>query len=303
METGMSHHAKASSKLMPVTTILTPGERQRVDAAAEGLYSALHRESFEEVLADLRERRAGAVLISIARYGLHSSARMAAMVREFPRVPAMALLTETHYTTPQNLLSLGQLGVRILIDARQPSGWQTLREILAAERSNDLQRTALGQLSGDLAGAPADCWRFFELLFSNSPQIHNVRQMAKQMNILPSTLMSRFFRAQLPPPRYLSLARLIRAAKLFENPGLSVASVANYLNYSSPQSFGRHVRTVMKMSPVVVRETYDGTGMLQYFRSELVLPHAEILKSFRPAVTSPGWITRQRNQEKKTADQ
>lgn len=296
----MSHQAKTPSKLMPVTTILTPGERQRVDAAAEGLYSALHRESFEEVLADLRERRAGAVLISIARYGLQSSARMAAMVREFPRVPAMALLTETHYSTPQNLLSLGQLGVRILIDARQPSGWQTLREILAAERSNDLQRTALGQLSSDLAGAPADCWRFFELLFSNSPQIHNVRQMAKQMNILPSTLMSRFFRAHLPPPkRYLSLARLIRAAKLFENPGLSVASVANYLNYSSPQSFGRHVRTIMEMSPVVFRETYDGTGMLQYFRAELILPYAEVLRTFKPAVTSPGWITRQRNYEKR----
>jgi AraC-like DNA-binding protein len=296
----MPQHAKSTSRLMPVSTILTPGERQRVDAAGEGLYSALHRESFEEVLADLRERRAGAVLISIARYGLQSSARMAAMVREFPRVPAMALLTETHYSTPQNLLSLGQLGVRILIDARQPSGWQTLREILAAEKANDLQRTALGQLSGDLVGAPADCWRFFELLFSSSPQIHNVRQIARHMNILPSTLMSRFFRAQLPPPkRYLSLARLIRAAKLFENPGLSVASVANYLNYSSPQSFGRHVRTVMKMSPVVFRETYDGIGMLHYFRGELILPYAEILKSFRPAVTSPGWITRQRNFEKK----
>ena len=300
----MSHQVKPSSRLMPVSTILTPGERQRVDAAAEGLYSALHRESFEEVLADLRERRAGAVLISIARYGLQSSARMAAMVREFPRIPAMALLTETQYSTPQNLLSLGQLGVRILIDARQPSGWQTLREILAAERSNDLQRTALGQLSNDLAGAPADCWRFFELLFSNSPQIHNVRQMAKQMNILPSTLMSRFFRAHLPPPkRYLSLARLIRAAKLFENPGLSIASVANYLNYSSPQSFGRHVRTIMKMSPVVFRETYDGVGMLQYFRAELILPYGEILKSFKPAVTSPGWITRQRNHEKKNHHQ
>ena len=299
----MSHQAKAPSKLMPVTTILTPGERQSVDAAAEGLYAALHRESFEEVLADLRERRAGAVLISIARYGLQSSARMAAMVREFPRVPAMALLTEAHYATPQHLLSLGQLGVRILIDARQPSGWQTLREILAAERSNDLQRTALGQLSGDLSGAPADCWRFFELLFSNSPQIHNVRQMARQMNILPSTLMSRFFRAKLPPPkRYLSLARLIRAAKLFENPGLSVASVANYLSYSSPQSFGRHVRTVMRMSPVVFRETYDGAGMLQHFRKELVLPYAEVLRSFKPAETSPGWITRQRNLEKKSTD-
>jgi AraC-like DNA-binding protein len=285
---------------MPVSTILTPGERQRVDAAAEGLYAALHRESFDEVLADLRERRAGAVLISIARYGLQSSARMAAMVREFPRVPAMALLTENQYSTPQNLLSLGQLGVRILIDARQPSGWQTLREILAAERSNDLQRTALGQLSSDLTGASPDCWKFFELLFSNSPQIHNVRQLARQLNILPSTLMSRFFRAKLPAPkRYLALARLIRAAKLFENPGLSVASVANYLNYSSPQSFGRHVRTVMQMSPVLFRETYDGTGMLQYFRSELVLPYADTLRAFRPAMTSPGWITRQRNLERR----
>src|SRR5687768_3835272 len=294
----MSREAKRSTKLMPVSTILTPGERLRVDAAAEGLYSALHRESFDEVLADLRERRAGAVLISIARYGIHSSARMAAMVREFPRVPAMALLTETQYSTPQNLLSLGQLGVRILIDARQPSGWQALREILAAERSSDLQRTALGQLSEDLSGAPSDCWRFFELLFSHTPQVHTIRQLAKHLNILPSTLMSRFFRAHLPPPkRYLSLARLIRAARLFENPGLSVASVANYLDYSSPQSFGRHIRTVMNMSPVTFRETYDGAGMLQYFRAELVLPHVMVLRSFRPAATSPAWITRQRNYE------
>lgn len=276
--------------------MLTPAERTRVDAAAQGLYSALHRESLDEVIADLRERRAGAVLVSITRYGLHSSARMAAMVREFPRVPAMALLTETQYTTPQSLLALGQLGVRILIDARQPAGWQTLRDILAAERSSDLQRTALGHLSADLAGAPNDCWRFFELLFSHSPPIHTVRQISRNLCILPSTLMSRFFRAHLPPPKkYLALARLIRAARLFENPGLSVASVANYLDYSSPQSFGRHVRTMMRMSPVIFRERYDGAGMLQHFREELIVPYVGILREFRPAATYPGWITRQRN--------
>ena len=290
----MSNSTKSSLPPMPVSTMLTPSERMRVDAAAEGLYAALHRESLDEVIADLRERRAGAVLVSIAKYGLHSSARMAAMVREFPRIPAMALLTETQYTTPQSLLDLGQLGVRILIDARQPSGWQTLREILAAERSSDLQRTALGHLSADLIGASNDCWRFFELLFSHSPQVHTVRQLSRHLCILPSTLMSRFFRAHLPPPkRYLALARLIRAARLFENPGLSVASVANYLDYSSPQSFGRHVRIVMQMSPVRFRERYDGAGMLQYFRSELVLPYVQILSTFRPAATYPGWITRQ----------
>jgi AraC-like DNA-binding protein len=292
----MPNSSKGALPPMPVSTMLTPSERARVDAAAQGLYSALHRESLDEVIADLRERRAGAVLVSIARYGLHSSARMAAMVREFPRVPAMALLTETQYTTPQSLLALGQLGVRILIDARQPSGWQTLREILAAERSSDLQRTALGHLSADLVGAPNDCWRFFELLFSHSPRVHTVRQLSRQLCILPSTLMSRFFRAHLPPPkRYLALARLIRAAKLFENPGLSVASVANYLDYSSPQSFGRHVRVMMNMSPVTFRELYDGAGMLLYFREELVLPYVVTLRTFRPAEACPGWIKRQRN--------
>jgi AraC-like DNA-binding protein len=292
----MASSPKSVLPPMPVSTMLTPDERARVDAAAQGLYSALHRESLDEVIADLRERRAGAVLVSIARYGLHSSARMAAMVREFPRVPAMALLTETQYTTPQSLLALGQLGVRILIDARQPSGWQTLREILAAERSSDLQRTVLGHLSSDLIGAPSDCWRFFELLFSHSPRVLTVRQLSRHLCILPSTLMSRFFRAHLPPPkRYLALARLIRAARLFENPGLSVASVANYLDYSSPQSFGRHVRVMMRMSPVTFRERYDGAGMLLYFREELVLPYVVILRDFRPAATYPGWIRRQRN--------
>lgn len=285
---------------MPVSTILSPGERLRVDAAGEGLYSALHRDSLDEVITDLRTRKAGAVLISITQYGLQSSARMAAMVREFPRVPAMALLTQTQQSTPQHLLALGQLGVRILIDAREPQGWQALREILATERASDLQRTALGQLSVDLEGSSPDCWRFFELLFSHSPQIHTIRQLSRHLNILPSTLMSRFFRAKLPPPkRYLSLARLIRAAKLFENPGLSVASVANYLDYSSPQSFGRHIRTMMGVSPVVFRQKYDGSGMLQHFRSELVTPYVSILREFSPSATAPGWITRERNSQRR----
>jgi AraC-like DNA-binding protein len=114
--------------------------------------------------------------------------------------------------------------------------------------------------------------------------------------------MSRFFRAKLPPPkRYLSLVRLIRAAKLFENPGLSVASVANYLDYSSPQSFGRHVRVVMKMSPVVFRETYDGAGMLEFFRRELIVPYAGVLRAFNPSATSPGWVTRHRNEVRRRA--
>jgi AraC-like DNA-binding protein len=275
----------------PVSTILTPVERSRVDAAAQGLCDALHRESLDEVLADLRQQKATLVLISVARYGSQNSSRVEAMVREFPGVPTVALLTETENSTPHTTLALGQVGIRTLVDARMPTGWQTLRNILASQGSGDLQRSALAQISLDLPGVSRDCWRFFEVLFDPSPKISTVGQLARHLNILPSTLLSRFFRVKLPTPkRYLSLSRLIRAARLFENPGLSVARVANHLDYSSPQSFGRHVGTVMKMSPVQFRSMYDGHRMLQFFRTELILPHVGVLCVFRPSGAYPGWI-------------
>src|SRR5436305_10213908 len=296
----MNSQSKAGRLRTPVSTILTPIERSHVDAAAQGLCQPLHRESLEEVLLDLREQKADLVLISVAKYGTQNSGRVAAMVREFPRVPAVALLTETQNSTPHATLALGQMGIRTLVDARIPAGWQTLRNLLATKGSNDLQRSALAQIGQDIPGVSKDCWRFFELLFDTSPRISTVRQLARHLNILPSTLMSRFFRAELPAPkRYLSLARLIRAARLFENPGLSVARVANHLDYSSPQSLGRHVRTMMKMSPVKFRTTYDGQGMLQLFRTELVLPYVDTLSIFRPSAAYPGWIPKSHKSARK----
>ena len=44
----------------------------------------------------------------------------------------------------------------------------------------------------------------------------------------------------------------------------------------------------MKMSPVKFRSTYDGQGMLQFFRTELVLPYVDVLCAFRPSAALPG---------------
>ena len=66
-----------------------------------------------------------------------------------------------------------------------------------------------------------------------------------------------------------------------------MSNVANHLDYSSPQSFGRHVRTIMRMTAVEFRDQYDGEGMLQYFRETLVLPHLDRLRNLRPS--SPSW--------------
>src|SRR5438046_425097 len=108
MPSDSKRRARTRPGCTPVSTILTPLERSRVDAAAHGLCDALHRESLDEVLSDLREQKAKLVLISVTRYGSQNSSRVAAMVREFPRVPAVALLTETQSSTPHTTLALGQ---------------------------------------------------------------------------------------------------------------------------------------------------------------------------------------------------
>jgi AraC-like DNA-binding protein len=268
--------------------MLMPHERIRIDAAGEGSFRALHRDTVAEVVQDLKSNRASAFVVSVARCDRAARADVAALVREFPRVPTIALLSQVDRATPHAMLSLGSTGVRRVVDVRDPDGWRELRSCLLISRSEEFQRHALGQLALDLAGAPNDCWRFFEALFIAPARISTIRALSERLDVLPSTLMSRFFRAALPPPkRYLATARLVRAARLFENPGFSVANIANHLDYSSPQSFGRHVRSAMQMTAGEFRDRYDGEGMFEHFRSTLVLPYRERLQNVRLA--GPSW--------------
>jgi AraC-like DNA-binding protein len=277
--------------LPPIATLLTPPERARVDAAGEGYYRTLHRETVEDLVRDLKSRQVHAVLVSVSCAGTHW-AGVASMVREFPRVPAVALLSELELRTPHTVLALGQSGVRRLVDVRQASGWRELRGALMADTGESGQRSMLGQLRADLAGVSDDCWRFFHAIFTCAPRVGNVRELARLLGVLPSTLMSRFFRAGVPAPkRYLATARLVRAARLFENEGFSIANVANHLDYSSPQSFGRHVRTLLRITAGEFRHRYDGAAMFEQFRGELVLPYLTGLRTLRPLTAPPGWMT------------
>ncbi len=275
-----------------VATFLTPAERQRVDAAGEGCYKTLHRESLDELLVDLRTQRVAAVLVSVARYQTQHATQVARMVREFPRIPAVALLTTTEPRTTQSLLALGQHGVRALVDVRDPKGWRELRQLVASERGESIERMAITRISADLPNLPQDCQRFIEALFMSPPSVTTVRQLARGMGVLPSTFMSRFFRARLPAPkRYLAMARLVRAARLFENPGLSITHIAYHLEYSSPQSFSRHVQSLLQCSAVEFRRAYDGEGMLDRMRHDLVLPYRDALQRFEPFTVTPQWST------------
>jgi AraC-like DNA-binding protein len=291
----MSTSSLASARAdAAVVTFVTPAERQRVDALTSGACVAVHRENLDQVLRDLRTNRVSAVIVSVSRYQQQYAPSVARMVREFPRVPAVALLTSTESRAPAALLSLGEHGVRTLVDARDPSGWRTLRNIVTSEKPDDIDAHAITTLRSDLEGASAPSIRFFDALFTVPRSMTTVQELARHLGVVPTTFMSRFIRHGVPTPkRYLAAARLVRAAHLLENPGFSITQVAFLMEYSSPQSFSRHVSGVLQLGAAEFRRAHTGESMLQHMRQSLVLPYRERFRAFDPFLTPPQWMARQ----------
>lgn len=272
-------------QIAPVATVLDPADRKEVDRVGLGLYRALHRDSVADVLKDLRLRRVSAVLLSATRCRAMELSRTMRVVREFPRVPALMLLSRSEQPSPADILALGNCGVRRIIDVRFPGGWNRLREALSASANHARDVHASAELATELEGTPPDFVRFIEALFSSYVGPRTVRSLAAALGVLPSTLMSRFYRAALPAPkRYLAMSGLVRAARLFENPGMSVADVANHLDHSSPQSFGRHILNYLGISAGEFRQTHDGAKMMARFRQDLITPYRERLATMSPLV-------------------
>lgn len=148
-----------------------------------------------------------------------------------------------------------------------------------------IEGEALHALAGDLTGATEDCWRFFRTLWSPSAGYPTVRHLAGDLAVYPQTLWSRFARAGLPSPkRYIVNSRLVRAARMLENPRTTFTRVAYDLGAPSPQAFTRVLREETGLTARQFRSRYDGSGMLDVFRSELVLLYRVRLALLAPLV-------------------
>src|SRR3954463_9771143 len=137
----------AERPLLSVSTILTPLERARVDAASAGAYRTIHRDGIGEIVRDIKANRANAVIVSIARCGRPMHQGISAMVREFPSVATVALVSGAAPEDSGTALSLGTSGIHRLVDVRDPSGWNELRRVLLADRGSEVEREALATLA------------------------------------------------------------------------------------------------------------------------------------------------------------
>ncbi len=269
--------------MVTVCTLLPPAERQRIEAVGDGCFVALHAESFREVLTAARRRRVDAVVLSVHRCGGAELPSVARLVREFPAIPAVALVSRHDHHATETLLRLGASGVRTAVDCTEPGGWRRLRELVGRPASPVVGRILHRLLPALGDEIPEDTRLFFEAMVRLAPAIRTVRGLARHLRLPASTLMSRFLRCQLPSPKtYLAAMRLVYAAYLFRNPGLSVADVAYRLDFSSPQSFSRHLKAMLGVTAGEYRRRFPFDVALARYIDLLIAPYRETFRAFRP---------------------
>jgi AraC-like DNA-binding protein len=270
-----------------VAAVLDPDERSRVEAAGSGCFALLHRETLRDAIRVVRERPVDAVLVSVRRCASEATV-LEQFTRAFPAVPAIALVTQHSPRDTEAILRIGATGVRQVVDASDAAGWRRLREVLSgppAERWRALLTPVLETLGPIGAGSR----RYWEEMCRGAAEVTTVQMLATRLEITPSTLVSRFVRAGLPSPKdHLVAVRLCHAARLFDEGDLTIADVAYRMDYASPQSFGRHLRAVMGITPSEFRSRYPFSVMRDRFLDRLVRPHVATWRTFRPL--APGRV-------------
>ena len=275
-----------------VAAVLMPGERPRVDAAGSGLFAVLHRDSIPEAVRAVRERPVDAVLVSVHRCRPEQMDVLGHLVREFPAIPTVALVSQHDPGAIEMLLRLGASGVRQVVDVTSPAGWSRLRQVVGQPATRAVARIQ-SPILGSIADAPPDARMFVEAMIRLAPDVPTVTALAAQLSVRPSTLMSRFARAGLPSPKnYLAAIRLLHAAFLFETAGLSVADVAYRLEYSSPQSFGRHLRAMLGLTALEFRRRFPFPVALERFVALMMEPYRDIWRGFHPLAAGSWEVAR-----------
>lgn len=265
-----------------VATVIEPPERSRLEAGANGGFGVIHRETLCEAVRTVREQPVSAVLVSPRCVGRDQLSNLTLLVRGFPGVPTVALLSRHDALSSERLLHLGACGVRRVLDLSVRDGWRRLRD-LVSQPTGPTAALVLARVIPALGPASSGCRRYFEVLVRCAPRVTTVRAFARLVGVGTSTFMSRFFRAGLPSPkRYLAAVRLVYAAGLLESPGLSIADAAYRLEYSSPQSFSRHLRSALGVTAGEFRRRYAFAAALDDFIARLIVPYRERFRTFHP---------------------
>ena len=183
-----------------IVTIVEPPLRSRIDCATGDSIAKVHVSSVREAVVAVRDHAPRTLLLSAALVSRQGLPRLARLIISSPGVSAVALVGADDGRMEEALLHLGACGVRNAISLTGNDGWPKLRALIG-DGSLRCDPIILARLLEALEGASEETRYFFKALVRAAPHTRTVLELAREMNSLPSTLMSRFHRASLPAPK------------------------------------------------------------------------------------------------------
>jgi AraC-like DNA-binding protein len=275
-----SHHRQG---IPTVVTLMEEKMRWSVDVATECACVTYHAQTATDALEAARHHRSHTVLISPAVLPHPELCELVTRISALPGLLPVAVIGESAPKPYKVLLTLRALGVHNILDLSTRAGWKKLRTIVT-DPTTQAADAILQAVTSAFAENEMNRTRvFFNVLVRGAPNLTSVKSLGLVLAIDPSALLNRFYRRQLPSPwTYLTATRLLFAASCFERPGVSIADVASQLNYSSVQSFGRHVKQRVGLTPREYRYRFSFKKALDRYVGSLVLPYQEHLRDFDP---------------------
>ena len=265
-----------------VVTVLEPKLRGEVDLATYGVFATVHTSSIADAMEAVRDHTVRALLLSPQMLDDGQIPSVNRLLSGLPGVATVAVVAERAQVPSDRLLALGACGVKRMVDLKEKQGWSDLRSSLETDCS-DIAVDISRRLGQELATMSRGTQEFFTLLVRHAADTTSVKSLAVKMELKPSTLVSRFYRPGLPSVRrYLCDMRLMFASAHMSASAVSIAAVARRLNYSSPQSFGRHVYIRYRVPAGTFRRTYPFDRMVTEYVEDLVSPYRPTFAAFNP---------------------
>ena len=274
-------------ELPTVVTLLEEGLSTLIARSATGEFVTVPALSLQDAVDATTRLSACTVLLSPRLVQDTVSPTIRRLLARLPRTVIVAVLGDDWASSYPSLLRLGACGVHQTINLSRREGWNQLRDVIR-ESGNETVQLITERLLESMERASDGSRAFFALLARRAPTTHSVRLFSQAANVNASSLTSRFFRAKLPTPKtYLAMMRLLYAARLFETEGTSVGCAANALHYSSPQSFGRHIRSFLGLRASEFRDRFDLERATKHFVQRLIVPFEATLATFEPLGSGP----------------
>ncbi|MFG1691495.1 helix-turn-helix domain-containing protein [Gemmatimonadota bacterium] len=238
---------------MPKLALLQPDprERARIGAALGDEFALVHCKGWKRLQRVLREQGPDGAIIDL--YGTPGGVPLASIQRLRRKHPSLALIVYSEFTAREmDLYVLGRMSVDGVIRAEEVKGARDFKDRVTQALASGLASTVQDALHTRVPTLVLDSLTWAVEHAHRAPRVND---LANAQGFTPRSLSRDLVGLGGPSPGQILLwGRLIRAAKLLEDPERTVESAAHSLGYSTGAALRKAFGHSADVSPARITE-------------------------------------------------